>query len=147
MAKRIDYIKVFLSLVIIVLLVLNLQPRQHRMSPHPHPNRMFKELHLTSAQLKQLEQHREQKRKLGREKMKATMKMHEQLMQEVVKDNPNQQKITQLISAINNQERVGLENMVKDMQELKTILTKAQLKMMFEQGKKRIKKDFPRPPF
>lgn len=149
MAKKVDHIKIILLLMVVVLLVLNLQPRPPR---HPRrnerPDRMFKELRLTPEQFKQLQAHRERKFRSGPGKESRTiMKLHEQLMQEAVKDSPDPQKINTLIVQINSFDRVRLENMVKDIQELKEILTKEQMETMFKQGNKKIRRDFQRPPF
>jgi Spy/CpxP family protein refolding chaperone len=149
MTKKVDHIKIILLLMVVVLLVLNLQPRSPR---HPRrnerPDRMFKELRLTPVQLKQLQAHREHKFRFGPDKDPETiMKLHEQLMREAVKDNPDQYKISQLVNELNAFDKERLENMVKDIQELKKILTNEQMEIMFRQGHKKIKKEFSRPPF
>lgn len=149
MAKKVDHIKIILLLMVVVLFVLNLQPRSPRYPRrNERPDRMFKELRLTPDQMKQLQAHRERKFRSGPGKDSGTiMKLHEQLMQEAVKDNPDQYKISKLVSELNAFDKERMENMVKDIQELKKILTKEQMETMFKKGHKKIRREFSRPPF
>lgn len=144
MEKKIDWQKIFLLLIIFILLIYIVSPKRPL---HPRPDKFFKELKLTSTQVKLLQQKRAEDRDMGRGKMKQIKDLHDRLISEVTSDYPEQAKINQLIGQINALERDGLQQMVNNLLELKKILTSEQLETLKNLHLKKMRKGFSRAPF
>ncbi|MDR2428912.1 MAG: Spy/CpxP family protein refolding chaperone [Candidatus Margulisbacteria bacterium] len=100
----------------------------------------FKELNLTEAQTKQLDDNRKTAAKTMRDNQESARKEYGNLFDELAKDNPNTGRIAQIKLNILELESKRLDGMIDNASGLKKVLTKEQFAKFQEKQKERGKK-------
>ena len=105
-----------------------------------HTGEFFKELNLTEAHTKQLDDNRKAAAKTMRNNQESTRKEYGSLFDELAKDNPNTGRIAQVKQNILELESKRLDGIIDNASGLKKVLTKEQFAKFQEKQKERGKK-------
>ena len=98
---------------------------------------MFKDLNLTEAQTKQLENNRKEAMKTMQDNQEKTRKEYKSLFDELAKDNPDAGKVAKIKKNILELEAKRLDSMADNAASLKKVLTKEQFAEFQEKQKNR----------
>ncbi|MDR1453186.1 MAG: Spy/CpxP family protein refolding chaperone [Candidatus Margulisbacteria bacterium] len=132
--------KIKIGLAVMVLAALVLAAPGGKEKGERHSGEFFKELNLTDAQTKQLDDNRKAAAKAMQDNQENSRKEYGGLFDELAKDNPNAGRIAQIKLNILDLESKRLDNMIDNASGLKKVLTKEQF-AKFQEKQKRPNKD------
>lgn len=120
-----------LLIVIIVLLSLGwIGSSWHRPAEAASPKSLFKQLALSKEQIVQLRAKRHDDRPMMREQFGQFELAHRELVAEIAKDDPDEQKIKAIKQRLLQFEQQRIDFMVQSLLDMKSVLTKEQFEKL-----------------
>ena len=130
-------LKIGLAVILVTAAVLAAPGGEKDGPEHQHRMRMFKDLNLTEAQTKQLENNRKKAMQTMKDNQEKTRNEYKNLFDELSKDNPNNGRVAQIKRNILDLEAKRLDAMIDNATSLKRVLTKEQFAEFQERQKNR----------